>query len=200
MANKIAKKTGPQKAGAKKAGAKKAAQAVAKSAETKAAPAAKAPPPPKVAFPRKNQPPTETEFAARLPLAVGKRFEMVRAFLKKQKGVGEDLFFFGPRTGWAFRYLRDGQQSVCSVMIHQGQLLGIVALDPAAGASVDWATLSPVAQKARRLAHGSPSLLWLDVPLEGSGAADFRALLKAKLKALPVLPPPPPPPRASTPV
>jgi hypothetical protein len=34
--------------------------------------------------------------------------------------------------------------------------------------------------------------------LEGTGAADFRALLKAKLKALPVLPPPPPPPRAAT--
>ena len=159
---------------------------------------AKAPAKPKVAFPKKNQSPTEAEFAARLPLAVGKRFEMVRAFLKKQKGIGEELYFFGPKTGWAFRYLRDGQQSICSLMIHQDRLLGIVALDPAALAGIDWEALSPVAQKARRLAHGSPALLWLDVALEGTGAADFRALLKAKLKALPVLPPPPPPPRAPT--
>jgi hypothetical protein len=152
----------------------------------------------KVAFGKKNQPPTEAEFAARLPLAVGKRFEAVRGFLKKQKGISEDLYFYGPKTGWAYRYLRNGPQSVCSLMIHQDQLLGIVALDPAAMAGVDWAELSPVAQKAKRLAHGSPALLWIDVPLEGTGAADFRALLKAKLKTLPVLPPPPPPPRAAT--
>jgi hypothetical protein len=151
----------------------------------------------KVAFPKKNQPPSETEFAARLPMPAGKRFEMVRGFLKKQKGVTEELYFYGPKTGWAFRYLRGSQQSVCSVMIHDERLLGIVALDPPAMAGIDWGALSAVAQKAKRLAHGSPALLWIDVPLDGSGAADFRALLKAKLKALPILPPPPPPPRAS---
>ncbi|HVR64983.1 MAG TPA: hypothetical protein VMU50_23965 [Polyangia bacterium] len=202
MANKVAKKTGAKTAVKAAKAAKPATRAAATPAETKAAataaPPAKAPSRAKVAFPKKNQPPTEAEFAARLPLAVGKRFEMVRAFLKKQKGIGEELYFFGPKTGWAFRYVRDGQQSICSLMIHQDGLLGIVALDPAALAEVDWAGLSPVAQKARRLAHGSPALLWLDVPLEGTGAADFRALLKAKLKALPVLPPPPPPPRAPT--
>lgn len=197
MATKTAKKTA-KKSGAKSRTTKapKAEKPPVRPAETKAA--AKPPAKPKVAFPKKNQPPTEAEFAARLPLATGKRFEMVRAFLKKQKSVGEELYYYGPKTGWAYRYMRDGQQSVCSLMIHQEQLLGIVALDPGALAGVDWAALSPVAQKARRLAHGSPARLWLDVPLEGTGAADFRALLKAKLKALPILPPPPPPPRAPT--
>jgi hypothetical protein len=194
--NKVAKKATARKASKAAKPAKPTATATATTREAAAKPPAK----PKVAFPKKNQPPTEAEFAARLPLAVGKRFEMVRAFLKKQKGVGEELYFYGPRTGWAFRYMRDGQQSICSLMIHQGDLLGIVALDPAALAGVDWDALSPVAQKARRLAHGSPALLWLDVPLAGTGAGDFRALLKAKLKALPVLPPPPPPPRARAPV
>ena len=39
---------------------------------------------------------------------------MVRAFLKKQRGVTEDLYFFGPKTGWAYRYLRDARQSIAS--------------------------------------------------------------------------------------
>jgi hypothetical protein len=37
--------------------------------------------PPRVAFPKKNQPPTAAAFAARLPLSLGKRFEMARSFL-----------------------------------------------------------------------------------------------------------------------
>ncbi len=192
MAAKAAKKT---KAPPPKAKAK----AKPKAAPPAEAPAAKVAAKPKVAFPKKNLPPSETEFAARLPMATGKRFEAVRGYLKKQKGISEELYFYGPKTGWAYRYLRNTNQSVCSLMIHQGQLLGIVALDPAAMAGVDWAALSPVAQKAKRLAHGSPALLWIDVPLEGTGAADFRALLKAKLQALPVLPPPPPPARAPLP-
>ena len=32
-----------------------------------------------------------------------------------------------------------------------------------------------------RVAHGTPALLWVDVPLDGTGATDFKALLKAKL-------------------
>ena len=118
---------------------------------------------------------------------------MVRSFLKKQKGVTEELYYYGPKTGWAYRYLRNVQQSICSIMIHDERLLGIVALDPASLAAIAWSELSPIAQKAKRLAHGSPSLLWLDLPLDGSGAGDFKTLLKAKLKALPLLPPPPPP-------
>jgi hypothetical protein len=121
----------------------------------------------------------------------------VRGFLRKQRGVTEEVYFYGPRTGWAYRYLRDGQQSIGSILIHDDRLLGIVALDPAATAAVDWAALSPVAQKARKLAHGSPSLLWIDLPLDGSGAADFKAVIKAKLGALPRRPPPPPPPAAA---
>jgi hypothetical protein len=148
----------------------------------------------RIAFPRKNSPPTEAEFTARLPIAAGKRFDMARAFLKKQKGISEELYYYGPKTGWAYRYLRNVQQSICSIMIHDEQLLGIVALDPAASTAIDWSALSPVAQRARKLAHGSPALLWLDVPLDGSGAGDFKAIIRAKLAVLPVLPPPPPPP------
>ncbi len=124
---------------------------------------------------------------------------MVRGFLKKQRGVTEEFYFYGPKTGWAYRYLRNVQQSIGSIMIHDERLLGIVALDPAATAAIDWPALSPVAQRARKLAHGSPTLLWLDLPLDGSGAADFKAVIKAKLAALPHLPPPPPPPSAGTP-
>ncbi|MEA2695780.1 MAG: hypothetical protein QOI66_51 [Myxococcales bacterium] len=202
MASKGAKKTSKTAKPSKPAKAPPTKAPPAKDRATKASAPKPAKPekpakPAKVAFPKKNQAPSETEFAARLPMAAGKRFEMVRAFLKKQKGVAEELFFYGPKTGWAYRYVRDGQQSVCSMMIHQDRLLGIVALDPAAMAGVDWPALSPVAQKAKRLAHGSPVLQWIDVPLEGTGAADFRALLKAKLKALPIMPPPTPPARAS---
>jgi hypothetical protein len=150
--------------------------------------------PTKVPFPKKNQMPTEGEFLARLPAAVGKRFDAVRTFLKKQEGVSEDLFFYGPKTGWAYRFLR-GRHSLATIMIHDERLVGIVALDADAAAAVDFASLSDVATRARKLAHGSPSLMWLDLPLDGAGAADFKALLKAKLKALPasddaVAPPP----------
>jgi hypothetical protein len=83
---------------------------------------------------------------------------------------------------------------VGSILIHDEQLLGVVALDPAATAAVEWNALSAVGQKARRLAHGSPALLWIDLPLDGTGATDFKAVVKAKLGALPRVPPPPPPP------
>lgn len=140
---------------------------------------AAAPKAPKVAFPKKAQAPTHAEFAARLPAPVGKKFEALRAFLKKQE-AREDLYYYGPRTGWAYRYL-SGTQSVCSIVILGGRLVGIVALDAAAQARVAWGELSEVAKRARKVAHGTPALLWLDVPLDGSGAADFKALLKAKL-------------------
>lgn len=167
----------------------------AKPAPAKAGPPAK-PTVVKVPFPKKNQMPTEGEFLARLPAATGKRFEVVRAFLKKQQGVSEDLFFYGPKTGWAYRYLR-GRHSLATIMIHDERLVGIVALDADAAAAVDFDALSDVAARARKLAHGSPSLMWLDLPLDGPGAADFKALLKAKLKVLPAgddegaSPPPP---------
>jgi len=47
----------------------------------------RAPQPPRVAFPKKNQQPTPAAFTARLPLALGKRFEAARSFLLKQKEV-----------------------------------------------------------------------------------------------------------------
>jgi hypothetical protein len=133
----------------------------------------------KVAFPKKTQKPTSAQFAARLPAAVGKRFESLRTFLKKQ-GVNEDFFFYGPRTGWAYRYLQ-ADQSLCSIVILQGRLVGILSLDANAQAKVTWDALSDVARRARKVAHGTPALLWLDVPLDGTGATDFKALLKAKL-------------------
>ena len=156
-------------------------------AKAVAKPAAPMPPgrgKPRAAFPKKNQPPTEAEFSARLPLALGKRFETVRVFLKKQPGVSEELYYYGPKTGWAYRYVR-GPQSLCSIVIHDERLMGIVALDPAAQTAIVWEGLSPSGQKARKVAHGSPALLWIDVPFEGTGAKDFQAMLKAKLRTLP---------------
>ena len=134
---------------------------------------------PKVAFPKKGQPPTHTEFAARLPAPVGKRFEVLRAYLKKQ-GAAEDFFYYGPRSGWAYRYMKE-DQSLCSILLSAGRLVGIVALDGAAQAAIAWNDLTEVARRARKLAHGTPALLWLDVPLDSTGATDFKALLKAKL-------------------
>jgi hypothetical protein len=188
----------------KKPVAKAAAKPAAERAPAKAperAPAKAPPPPPakatpapaktkpaRAAFPKKNLPPNEAEFGARLPLALGKRFETVRAFLKKQPGVSEELYYYGPKTGWAFRYVR-GPQSLCSIVIHDDRLMGIVALDPAAQTAIVWEGLSPLGQKARKVAHGSPALLWIDVPFEDTGAKDFQAMLKAKLRTLPAPPP-----------
>jgi hypothetical protein len=134
---------------------------------------------PKVAFPKKAQPPTHAEFAARLPAPIGKRFEVLRTFLGKQ-GAAEDFYYYGPRTGWGYRYLK-ADQSLCSIVLSAGRLVGIVALDGGAQAAIGWDGLSDVARRARKLAHGTPALLWLDVPLDGTGATDFKALLKAKL-------------------
>ena len=139
------------------------------------------PAPPKVAFPKKAHPPTDAEFAARLPAPVGKRFAAIRAYLEKQ-GASEDLYYYGPRTGWGYRHMKDAQ-SLCSIVLSAGRLVGIVALDGAAQAKIAWDDLSDVARRARKLAHGTPALLWLDVPLDGTGANDFKALLKAKLVA-----------------
>jgi len=149
-------------------------------AKTKTNPPAEKPrPAAKVAFPKKAQPPSHAEFAARLAAPVGKRFEMLRTFLKKQ-GAAEDFFYYGPRSGWAYRYLKD-DQSLCSIVLSAGRLVGIVALDGPAQAEVGWDGLSDVARRARKQAHGTPALLWIDVPLDGTGAGDFKALLKAKL-------------------
>jgi hypothetical protein len=177
----------PAKAGAAAKASPAAKASVKPTAAPKAAPAAK-PAKGRAAFPKKNLPPSEAEFAARLPLALGKRFETVRAFLKKQPGLTEELYYYGPKTGWAYRYQR-GPQSVCSIVIHDDRLMGIVALDTAAQTAIVWEGLSPVGQKARKVAHGSPSLLWIDVPFDGTGAKDFQAMLKSKLRTLPAPPP-----------
>jgi hypothetical protein len=150
-------------------------------AKAKAAAPERQRPAPKVAFPKKAQPPTHAEFAARLPAPVGKRFEVLRAYLKKQ-GAAEDFFYYGPRTGWGYRHMKD-EQSICSIVLSAGKLVGIVALDGAAQSAIAWNGLSDIARRARKLAHGTPALLWLDVPLDGAGATDFKALLKAKLGA-----------------
>jgi hypothetical protein len=139
--------------------------------------------PPKVAFPKKDQPPTPAAFAARLPIVLGKRFEMARTFLLKQKDVKEDVYFYGQKTGWALRYLV-GDRPLCALLLYGDMPVGILSLSAAAAATVDWKNLSPVGQLARKNAHGSPSLLWLDVPLGGNGAADFKNILRAKLADL----------------
>jgi hypothetical protein len=146
-------------------------------AATNEAPAAK---PLKVAFPKKNQPPSAAAFAARMPLALGKRFEMARTFLLKQKGITEDVYFYGPKTGWALRYLSSGQP-LCALLLHGDSPVGIISMPAAAAAVVDWKSLSPVGQLARKHAHGSPAMLWLDVPLAGTGVADFKAIVRGKL-------------------
>jgi hypothetical protein len=138
---------------------------------------------PQPAFPKKNQAPTPAAFAARLPLSLGKRFDLVRSYLVNQRGVTEDVFFYGPESGWALRY-RQGTRPLCSLHIHDERPIGIVSLEPPAIAGVDWKGLSPSGRTARKQAHGSPSLLWLDVDLEGTGAADFRAILRAKLATM----------------
>jgi hypothetical protein len=138
---------------------------------------------PKVAFPKKNQPPTAAAFAARLPLALGKRFEMARSFLLRQQDVKEDVCFYGPKTGWALRYLV-GERPLCALMLHGDMPVAIVSLSAAAAAAVAWKDLSPAGQFARKHAHGTPSLLWLDLPLAGTGAADFKAILRVKLASM----------------
>ena len=135
---------------------------------------------PKVAFPKKNQPPTAAAFAARLPLALGKRFEIVRSFLLRQKDMREDVYFYGPKTGWALRYLV-GAHPLCSLLLYEDAPVGILSLPALAISTIDWKNLSPVGQRAHKHAHGSPSMLWLDVPLAGTGAADFKAVVRAKL-------------------
>jgi hypothetical protein len=171
-----AHKAAPPKAQTKVAPAKATAKVAPPNATAKVAfPKATA----KVAFPKKAQPPTHAEFAARLPAPVGKRFEMLRSFLTK-RGASEDFFYYGPRTGWACRYLIK-DQSLCSILLSAGHLIGIVALDTRAQARVAWNELSDVGKRARKVAHGTPSLLWMDVPLDATGAADFKALIKAKV-------------------
>jgi hypothetical protein len=137
----------------------------------------------KVPFPKKNQPPTPEAFAALLPVTLGKKFDGMRGFLAKHKEVSEDVYFYGPNSGWGLRYVAGGRP-LCTLLVHRARPLGIVSLDAAASEAVQWQDLSAVGQKARRAAHGSPSLLWLDVPLDASGAADFKTLLKAKLTTL----------------
>jgi hypothetical protein len=143
----------------------------------------RAPQPPRVAFPKKNQQPTPAAFTARLPLALGKRFEAARSFLLKQKEVVEDAYFYGPSTGWALRYLCGGKP-LCALLLHSDWPVAIVSLEAAASAAVDWQALSPIGQRAQKTAHGSPSRLWLDIPLAGTGAADFKMIIRAKLASM----------------
>jgi hypothetical protein len=143
----------------------------------------RAPQPPRVAFPKKNQQPTPAVFTARLPLALGRRFEAARTFLLKQKEVVEDVCFYGPSTGWALRYLFGGKP-LCALLLHSDLPVAIVSLEATANAAVDWQALSPIGQRAQKAAHGSPSRLWLDVPLAGTGAADFKTIIRAKLATM----------------
>jgi hypothetical protein len=181
-----ARKAGSSGSNKAKPASGRAASAPAKLPATKVS--AKMSPPgrvskPQGAFPKKNQPPTAAAFAARLPLALGKRFDQARSFLLKHRGVREDVFFYGPESGWALRYLHEGRP-LCSLHIHDEQPIGILSIDASAAAGIDWKGLSPIGHRARKQAHGSPSLLWLDIPLEGTGASDFKMVLRAKLASV----------------
>lgn len=138
---------------------------------------------PKIAFPKKQQPPAPDEFSARLPLPLGKRLEALRAFLTKQDEVKEDVFFYGAKSGWALRY-RWRDTPLCALFIHGDRPLAILSLSGAMDGQVPWAELSAVGQAARSAAHGNPDLLWIDLPLEGTGAADLRVVIKTKLRLL----------------
>jgi hypothetical protein len=179
-----ASKPNASKARTTRAGANQETGSRERARETAAQPARQRAPRP--AFPKKNQPPTPPAFAAQLPLALGKRLDQIRTFLLKQKGVREDVYFYGPESGWALRYLHESKP-LCSLHIHDQRPVGIISLEAAAVEQIDWKALSPAGRKARQQAHGSPSLLWLDVPLEEDGASDFRSMLRAKLATLTTL-------------
>jgi len=99
-------------------------------------------------LPKKNQQPTPAAFTARLPLALGKRFEAARTFLLKQKEIVEDVCFYGPSTGWALRYRVCGKPAVCPAPAQRSPV-AIVSLEAAASTAVDWQALSPVANAPR---------------------------------------------------
>ncbi len=139
------------------------------------------PKPTKPAFPKRDDQPSLGEFPARLPIDQGKRFEAMRTFLLKQKDVSESFYYYGPKTGWGLRYLH-GKQPLCTLLIAGERLVAVVSLDRKTGENIDWKSLSPVAQQIRHRAHGSPSLQWLDLPIDGAGAADLKIVLRAKLK------------------
>ena len=154
--------------------------AAAKTAEAAPKPKAK-PKPTKPAFPKKDDQPSLGEFPARLPIDQGKRFEALRSFLLKQKDVSESFYYYGPKTGWGLRYLH-GKQPLCTLLIAGERLVAVVSIDKKTGDEIDWKALSPVAQQIRQRAHGSPSLQWLDIPVDGAGAADLKIVLRAKMK------------------
>jgi len=93
------------------------------------------------------------------------------------------VYFYGPSTGWALRYLCGGKP-LCALLLHSDWPVAIVSLEAAASAAVDWQALSPIGQRAQKTAHGSPSRLWLDIPLAGTGAADFKIIIRAKLASM----------------
>ena len=107
---------------------------------------------------------------------------MLRAFLKKQ-GAAEDFFYYGPRTGWGYRHMKDETVALLDRACRPASSSASSRSTAPAQAKIAWNDLSDVGRRARKLAHGTPALLWLDVPLDGTGANDFKALLKAKLGA-----------------
>jgi hypothetical protein len=88
-------------------------------------------PAPKVAFPKKAQPPTHAEFAARLPAPVGKRFEALRTYLKKQ-GAAED-----------FSCRRDGSSASSRSTAPPSRRSGGTASPTSGGAPASWRTERP---------------------------------------------------------
>ena len=148
--------------------------------EAKAPVAEKPRPAPKVAFPKKaSRRPRRVRGA---PPRTGRQaLRVLRTFLKKQ-GAAEDFYLLRPRTAGGYRHMKD-EQSICSIVLSAGRLVGIVALDSAAQARLPGTALSDVGRRAPQAGARNAGAAVARRPLDGAGANDFKMLLKAKLVA-----------------
>ena len=138
----------------------------------------------KPAFAAKKQRPSVEDFALALEAADAKRWEATRAFLAKQAGVEEHVFYYGSQTGWGLRYLAS-RAPLCALLVNSGKPFAVVAVTQQASAEVDWAELSNTTQAAKLNAEGTqaPDKFWLNVALDAKGQSDIRALVRARLIA-----------------
>lgn len=137
----------------------------------------------RAAFGSRKQPPQREEFAAKLEPAAAKRFESTRAWLTKQRGVVEDLHFYGATAGWGLRYTAFGHP-VCALFIAGENALAVASLDAASDEAVEWEELSEATRSSRQLAQGNAAHMWVDVPLDAKGHIDLRTVVKARLATL----------------
>ena len=137
---------------------------------------------PRPAFASKTQPPSADEFGRALDPAEGKRFEGTRSFLSRQKGVEEDVFFYGPQTGWGLRY-RDRGAPLCALLVSGQKPFAVVAMTKSVADEIEWSELADATQRAKLEADGTQpgEHFWLDLHLDAKGHNDLRVLVKARL-------------------